>query len=53
MNTFRGSGGKPFGENDQSKWYIMGAMGAVTVLATLAMWEMGYKEIAWKDFVYK
>ncbi|KAL1518320.1 hypothetical protein ABEB36_001960 [Hypothenemus hampei] len=48
----RGSGGKPFGDNDQGKWYILGAAATITFLATITMWEMGYKEIAWKDFVY-
>lgn len=50
---FRGSGGKPFGEGEQGKWYALGAAAAVAFLATITMWEMGYKEIAWKDFVYK
>lgn len=50
---FRGSGGKPFGEGEQGKWYVLGAAAAVAFLATITMWEMGYKEIAWKDFVYK
>ncbi|CAG9763310.1 unnamed protein product [Ceutorhynchus assimilis] len=48
----RGSGGKPFGDNGQSKWYLMGGVAALCFLATITMWEMGYKEIAWKDFVY-
>ncbi|XP_066256281.1 mitochondrial inner membrane m-AAA protease component AFG3L2 isoform X2 [Euwallacea similis] len=48
----RGSGGKPFGDGEQGKWYAMGAAAVVAFLATITMWEMGYKEIAWKDFVY-
>ncbi|KAH1003844.1 AFG3-like protein 2 [Dendroctonus ponderosae] len=48
----RGSGGKPFGESDQGKWYVLGAAAAVAFLGTITMWEMGYKEVAWKDFVY-
>ncbi|XP_018331195.1 AFG3-like protein 2 [Agrilus planipennis] len=48
----RGSGGKPFGEGDKEKWYLLGAAGAVAFLATLALWEMGSKEIGWKEFVH-
>ncbi|XP_066147975.1 mitochondrial inner membrane m-AAA protease component AFG3L2 isoform X1 [Euwallacea fornicatus] len=48
----RGSGGKPFSDGEQGKWYAMGAAAVVAFLATITMWEMGYKEIAWKDFVY-
>ncbi|KAI4470098.1 atp-dependent protease [Holotrichia oblita] len=48
----RGSGGKPFGDGDKEKWYIFGATGAIALLATLAFWEMGYKEIGWKEFVH-
>lgn len=48
----RSSGGKPFGDNDKDKWYIFGAAGAIAFLATLAFWEMGYKEIGWKEFVH-
>ncbi|XP_022909281.1 mitochondrial inner membrane m-AAA protease component AFG3L2 [Onthophagus taurus] len=48
----RGSGGKPFGEGEKEKWYIFGATGAIALLATLAFWEMGYKEIGWKEFVH-
>lgn len=52
-NVYRGSGGKPFGDGDKEKWYIFGATGAIALLATLAFWEMGYKEIGWKEFVHK
>ncbi|EEZ99702.1 AFG3-like protein 2 [Tribolium castaneum] len=47
----RGSGGKPFGDGDRDKWYILGAGAAIAFLATVTMWEMGYKEISWKEFV--
>lgn len=47
----RGSGGKPFGE-DREKWWMFGAAGAVAFIVTLAFWEMGYKEIGWKEFVH-
>lgn len=49
---FRGSGGKPFGDGDRDKWYILGAGAAIALLATVTMWEMGYKEISWKEFVH-
>lgn len=49
----RGSGGKPpFGDGDRDKWYIFGAAGAIAVLVALGFWEMGYKEIGWKEFVH-
>ncbi|XP_065172398.1 AFG3-like protein 2 [Atheta coriaria] len=51
-NRSGSSGGKPFGDGDKEKWYIFGAAGAVAFLATLALWEMGYKEIGWKEFVH-
>ncbi|KAJ8970439.1 hypothetical protein NQ314_001234 [Rhamnusium bicolor] len=47
-----GSGGKPFGDNERDKWYILGAAAAIAFLATVTMWEMGYKEIGWKEFVH-
>nr|CAI5836228.1 unnamed protein product [Callosobruchus analis] len=47
-----GSGGKPFGDNERDKWYVLGAAAAVAFLATITMWEMGYKEISWKEFVH-
>ncbi|KAJ8972092.1 hypothetical protein NQ317_019138 [Molorchus minor] len=47
-----GSGGKPFGDGDREKWYVLGAAAAVAFLATITMWEMGYKEISWKEFVH-
>lgn len=48
----RSSGGKPFGDGERDKWYILGAGAAVALLATITMWEMGYKEIGWKEFVH-
>ncbi|CAH2002704.1 unnamed protein product [Acanthoscelides obtectus] len=48
---YSGSGGKPFGDNERDKWYVLGAAAAVAFLATITMWEMGYKEISWKEFV--
>lgn len=49
-----GSGGKAFGdggERERDMWIIIGLVGTVTLLGTLAYYEMGYKEIAWKEFV--
>lgn len=48
----KGSGGKPFGDPDRDKWYILGAGAAIAILATITLWEMGYKEIGWKEFVH-
>lgn len=48
----RGSGGKPFNDYEQSKWLLAAAAGTIAFLATITMWEMGYREIGWKDFVY-
>ncbi|KAL3283766.1 hypothetical protein HHI36_017936 [Cryptolaemus montrouzieri] len=48
----RGSGGKPFGDNERDKWYMLGAGVALAFLATVTFWEMGYKEIGWKEFVH-
>jgi AFG3 family protein len=48
---FGGSGGKEGGERE--KWIIIGLVGTVALLGTLAYYEMGYKEIAWKEFVNK
>ena len=48
-----GGGGKPFGDGEREKWLLFGLVGAVTVIGTLAFYEMGYKEIAWKEFVNK
>lgn len=51
----RGSGsgsGKAFGEGgEREKWIIFGMVGTVALLGTLAFYEMGYTEIAWKEFV--
>jgi hypothetical protein len=49
-----GPGGKAFGEGgEREKWIIIGLVGTVALLGTLAYYEMGYKEIAWKEFVNK
>lgn len=49
-----GGGGKPFGEGgEKEKWMLFGALGVMAVIVTLAFYEMGYQEIAWKEFVNK
>lgn len=51
-----GGSGRPIGGNEgneKEKWLIIGAMAAVTLLGAVTLMEMGYKEIAWKEFVNK
>lgn len=51
-----GGAGRPIGGsegNEKEKWLVIGAMAAVTLLGAAALFEMGYKEIAWKEFVNK
>lgn len=53
----RGTGGqgRPIGsgEPERDKMLILGALGGIALVAAIAFIEMGYKEIAWKDFVNK
>ncbi|XP_054274278.1 AFG3-like protein 2 [Macrosteles quadrilineatus] len=45
-------GGKPFGEGgEKEKWILFGTLGVLGVVGILAYYEMGYTEIAWKEFV--
>ncbi|TDG52873.1 hypothetical protein AWZ03_000416 [Drosophila navojoa] len=47
-------GGRPLGEGgggDRERWILFGAIGAVVLIASFAFFEMGYKEISWKEFV--
>ncbi|XP_046391003.1 AFG3-like protein 2 isoform X2 [Ischnura elegans] len=47
-----GAGGaKGFGDSERDKWLIIGVVGTVAILGTIAYYEKGYKEIAWKEFV--
>lgn len=51
-----GSGqGRPIGGEGPEKDKIMlfGAITGIAIVAALAFYEMGYKEIAWKEFVNK
>lgn len=52
----RGGQGRPIGEGSdgsREKWLVFGAIGAVALLGSFAFFEMGYKEISWKEFVTK
>ncbi|KAH8298637.1 hypothetical protein KR018_004553 [Drosophila ironensis] len=49
-------GGRPLSEGgggggDRERWILLGAIGAVVLLGSFAFFEMGYKEISWKEFV--
>lgn len=48
-----GGSGRPIGGDggDNNKWIFGGAIGAVAFISLLAFMEMGYKEVAWKEFV--
>lgn len=46
--------GRPLGEGgggERERWILFGAIGAVVLIASFAFFEMGYKEISWKEFV--
>jgi len=48
--------GRPIGGEqppDQTKMLMLGALGFISFVALLTYFEMGYKEISWKDFVNK
>lgn len=46
-----GSSGRPLGEgNERDRWLALGALGVMGVLAAAALYNMGYKEITWKEF---
>lgn len=48
--------GRPIGgeqQPDQSKMVVFGALGLIAFISALTFFEMGYKEISWKDFVNK
>uniref|UniRef100_A0A182PII3 AAA+ ATPase domain-containing protein n=1 Tax=Anopheles epiroticus TaxID=199890 RepID=A0A182PII3_9DIPT len=49
-----GGSGRPIGggeEGDKEKMLIFGALAGVALISAIAFFEMGYKEIAWKEFV--
>ncbi|XP_015122143.1 AFG3-like protein 2 [Diachasma alloeum] len=45
-------GGKPFEGNDRDKWIIGGIIGAVGVIGAMTFFDVGSKEITWREFVY-
>ena len=48
--------GRPIGGEqppDQTKMFLFGALGFAAFVTALTYFEMGYKEISWKDFVNK
>lgn len=47
----RGTGPKPLGDSEKEKWFLFGLVGVVGLIAAIAYYEMGFKEIAWKEFV--
>lgn len=51
-----GSKGRPIGGEpnpDQGKMILYGALGFAAFVVALTMFELGYKEISWKDFTNK
>ncbi|CAH2054809.1 unnamed protein product, partial [Iphiclides podalirius] len=57
INMFSGSSGSGrggrggFDNPDREKWMMFGAMGIVTLFASIAYFELRYREISWRDFV--
>lgn len=48
--------GRPLGGEqppDQTRMLLFGALGFIAFVSALTYFEMGYKEISWKDFVNK
>lgn len=51
-----GGSGRPIGgdgNENRDKMLMIGAIGTVAFLASIAYFEMGYREIGWKEFVNK
>jgi AFG3 family protein len=51
-----GGQGRPIGGEqnpDQNKMLLYGAIGFCAFVASLTFFELGYKEISWKDFINK
>lgn len=46
-----GSGRGGYEGQDKEKWMMFGAFGIVTLLASIAYFELRYREISWRDFV--
>lgn len=50
----KGGSGRPLGEGgegNREKWLVVGAIGVAALMGSFAFFEMGYKEISWKEFV--
>ncbi|KAF7988721.1 hypothetical protein HCN44_001294 [Aphidius gifuensis] len=47
-----GGSGKSYDGNDKEKWIIAGVIGAATLIGSLVFFEVGSKEITWREFVY-
>ncbi|KAF6201933.1 hypothetical protein GE061_004329 [Apolygus lucorum] len=47
----RGTGKPLGGDSEKEKWLLFGLVGVVGLVGLIAVYEMGYKEIAWKEFV--
>lgn len=48
--------GRPIGGDqppEQAKMLLLGALGFVTFVGAITFFEMGYKEVSWKDFANK
>lgn len=50
-----GGTGRPIGGEggDKEKMLAFGALAGVALISAIAYFEMGYKEITWKDFINK
>lgn len=50
-----GGSGKPLGGEggDKEKWLMFGAISALAIAGAIVYFEVGYKEIGWKEFVNK
>lgn len=41
------------GNEDREKWVVLGAIAAAVFIGSFAFFEVGYKEISWKEFVIR
>ncbi|XP_049886016.1 AFG3-like protein 2 [Pectinophora gossypiella] len=47
----RGGGRGSYDGQDRERWMMLGAIGVVTLLGSIAYFELRYREISWRDFV--
>lgn len=55
-NSSGSKGGRPIGGEqnpDQNKMLLYGGLGITAFIIALTFFELGYKEISWKDFINK